>query len=298
MWSDAETSERTGFTSFCAESARKDSTPLVRWDNPIGNELMLMTTHPTFSKTSHLPPPQPWTYRMLKNSTRSKMFDMPRRVPSQLSYKRQDTTPRSILRRPTLQQPAKRLGSAPPKRVRFASDVKPSLPPHELPRRVIISSYAVDAYSVLQDILAEKNHDPEAAKNYNSPARTVLPSSDCKKAEEGKQIPVIALGKIHHSPQLPAFPGVKGHRFWRLKPGLYRLIDTDTTQREVLLGVGKSVVRTVLPVGVPGPPEKTNKTFLEIGTPGDGQQYLRVTAKWVQVQTDQHMKMALFKATI
>lgn len=209
---------------------------------------------------------------MIRKPTRPRMVDPPRRNPSfQLPSKRIDLQPRSILRRPGKQ----RYGGL-KKRVHFASGPKtypvPTPAPETkspaastgLPRRVDISTYAREPFSLLREILSEKTKDPEPELFYAA------------------QVPVTT-GRRDIQRPAPAFPGVKLHRLWKLRPGLYCLLGWDKPRREVLIRHHNSVVRTPLPVGVVEPPAATSKTFLEIGRPEDGQRHQRVSVKWVSV---------------
>lgn len=197
---------------------------------------------------------------------------MPRRSPSfQLPSKRIDLQPRSILRRPGKQR------SALPKRVHFASgpetcpvptpaavETKSPAASTTLPHRVAISTSAREPFSLLREILSEKTKDPEPELLYAT------------------QITVVSGRRDIHQPA-PAFPGVRIHRLWKLRPGLYCLLGWDKPRREVLIRHHNSVVRTPLPDGVVEPPATTSKTFLEIGKPEDGQRHQRVSVKWVLV---------------
>ena len=117
-------------------------------------------------------------------------------------------------------------------------------------------------------------------------AREMSPAQPLEKTT-GVRIPVIEPLQQGDARQrwVTAFPGVKGHRFWKLRPGKYRLVDfqRDGELRTVLLGFGKSLVRTSLPAGVLGPPEKAGETFLEVGAVGLEQSSQRVTVKWISV---------------
>lgn len=197
---------------------------------------------------------------MLRKPTRPTMVHMPRRKPSlQLAGSSHDLPPQSLLRQPNQR-------SAVPRKCP-ATDPSPSAKSSgvtaELPRRIILSSYAREPDSLLREILSGKTKDPEPEKNYVA------------------QINVVNQREIRHSVYQPAWD-VRLHRLWKLQPGRYRLLGWDKRQREVLLGYKKVKIRTRLPYGVDEPPVIENNTFLEIGKAEDGQRH-RVSVKWVSV---------------
>jgi len=131
------------------------------------------------------------------------------------------------------------------------------------PNLVKVSTLAREPFSLLREILSERTKEPKP-EDYTS------------------QIPVYAESRdIHRSRPKPAFPGFKLHRLWKLKAGLYTLMEWDQTSREVLLRDRNNVFRTPLPAGVVEPPAGPAKTYLEIGRQEDEQR--RVSVKWVSV---------------
>lgn len=195
---------------------------------------------------------------------------MPRRNPSlQLPANRSDLRVRPILRlTPREQHPR-----LPRRTVHFASmvQISPAADParrtesasNALPRRVAVTTCAVQPFSFLREILSEKTTDTEPEKKYIS------------------SIPVLDRREERRAVTLPAFPGVKIHRLWKLRPGLYCLLAWDKCKREVLLSYKNTKIRTPLPYGVIDPPTTTRATFLEIGQPEVGHKHHRVSVKWI-----------------
>lgn len=229
-----------------------------------------MTIRLVFSATSF------YHCKMLRKPTRPRMVDMPRRPPSlRLSPRCPNQRLRVKKKRVTFAPEPQFFPSTEPAQTAGTSVVMPS--------RVLVSAYALDARSILRDVLTANSIDGKEAVNYRLEARQKSPEQDLMQVDEGSEIPVfLPLRDRCGATSSPAFAKFKTHRLWKLLPGVYCLVDSDKHRREVLLRVGKYVVRTPLPDGVPNPPDSDTgkKIFLEIATPRDG---LRVTAKWLSV---------------
>lgn len=130
---------------------------------------------------------------------------------------------------------------------------------------VKVSTLAREPFSLLREILSTKKCEPTPdTSGYTS------------------QIPIYAESReLHRARHVPAFPGYQLCRLWKLKAGLYTLLDWDHFSREVLLRDRNNVFRTPLPAGVMEPPTGPAKIYLDIG--GTTHEQRRVPLKWVSV---------------
>jgi hypothetical protein len=234
----------------------------------------------------HLISPAPTTAFacVMRKPTRPTLVNMPRRDPShQLNSRPLDVFERltrmqqeqrcqrpapnsmpgksTLPQRKQLQQRRKRQARPPVAK----SPQRPAPTPEPvLPRRVRLTSLSREPFSLLREILAGTTKEPEPEKNYSTEIAVITESRD-----------------VHRPSRTPAFPGFKIHRLWKLRPGLYSLLEWDKPSRELLLRDRNNIFATPLPAGVKGPPDGTAKCYLEIGRPGDGRH--RVSVKWVTV---------------